>query len=119
MNAAWMHLRMSAGRSAGSSLIFSGLDQPNLKMAGGLLARISWARETEQAFVLVVTHQLSQRTSVMTDRRRSDKAISLQDRLMADAADFKLQAAKIPPGLERDKLLKRARHADTEAHLDS
>jgi hypothetical protein len=32
---------------------------------------------------------------------------------------LKLQAAKTPPSPECDKLLKRARQADTEGHLDS
>jgi hypothetical protein len=54
----------------------------------------------------------------MADRLRSDKASFPRDRLKADAADLKLQAAKTPPGPERDKLLKRARHADTEAQLE-
>jgi hypothetical protein len=55
----------------------------------------------------------------MTDRRRFDKAAALQYLFKVDTADFKLQAAKISPGLARDELLKRARRADTEAHLDS
>jgi hypothetical protein len=43
---------------------------------------------------------------------------SLHDRLRIFADDVRARAAKLPPGVERDALLKKARQADTASHLD-
>jgi hypothetical protein len=51
-------------------------------------------------------------------RRRFKQNISLQDRLTAWSKEVRDQADQLPPGPERDDLLKRARQADTAAHLD-
>jgi hypothetical protein len=54
----------------------------------------------------------------MLKRRRHKQTISLKDRL-ADWADMvREQAARLPPGTERDAMLERASQADTAAHLD-
>jgi hypothetical protein len=42
----------------------------------------------------------------------------LRDRLSAWADQVREQAAELPPGPERDALLKKAGQADTAAHLD-
>ena len=52
-------------------------------------------------------------------RRRFKQFLSLQDRLAAWASTVRKQASALPPGPERDALLKKARQADTAAHLDN
>ncbi len=54
----------------------------------------------------------------MQTRRRFKQALSLQDRLTAFAADVRNQASALPPGPKKDDLLRRARIAETTAHLD-
>ena len=54
----------------------------------------------------------------MLKRRRFLQTKSLQDRLAAWAEEVREQAAKLPPGPERDALLKKLRQADTASHLD-
>jgi len=54
----------------------------------------------------------------MQKRRRFKQQLSLQDRLAMWAKDLREQAAALPPGPERDELLKKARQADTASHLE-
>ena len=54
----------------------------------------------------------------MLKRRRFHQTKSLQDGLAAWAEEVREQAAKLPPGPERDALLKKLRQADTASHLD-
>jgi leucyl aminopeptidase len=54
----------------------------------------------------------------MLKRRRFRQTKSLQDRLAAWAEEVREQAARLPPGPERDALLKKLRQADTAAHLN-
>ena len=55
----------------------------------------------------------------MTERRRLGQTIPLKDRLADWARKVRDQAAaQLPPGTERDDLLKRTRQADTAAHLE-
>jgi hypothetical protein len=54
----------------------------------------------------------------MTIRVRFKQCLSLQDRLSAWADQVREQASTLPAGPERDRLLKKARQADTAAHLD-
>lgn len=51
-------------------------------------------------------------------RRRFKQAGSLHDRLTAWADEVHEQAKSLPPGTERDELLKKVRQADTASHLD-
>ena len=51
-------------------------------------------------------------------RRRSKQTISLKDRLASFAEELKAKASQLRPGPEQDDLLKRARQADTAAHID-
>jgi hypothetical protein len=53
----------------------------------------------------------------MTERRRFKQSRSLKDRLIAFAAEARNKAAQLTPGTEREDLLKKARQADTAAHL--
>jgi len=50
-------------------------------------------------------------------RRRFKQTASLQDRLQAFASDVRSKAEALPPGAERDELMKKAREADTALHL--
>jgi hypothetical protein len=54
----------------------------------------------------------------MKKRRRFKQSISFHDRLASFAQDARDEAARLPPGNERDDMLRRARQADTAAHLD-
>lgn len=44
--------------------------------------------------------------------------LSLKDRLALYADDLRKRAALLPPGIEREALLKKARQADTESERD-
>jgi hypothetical protein len=52
-------------------------------------------------------------------RRRFKQTTSLQDRLASFAQEARKQAARLPPGSEKQDLLRRARQAETAARLDS
>jgi hypothetical protein len=52
------------------------------------------------------------------ERRRVKQTKSLKDRLAVCAKEILDKAAELRPGPERDALLKKARQADTAAHLD-
>lgn len=53
----------------------------------------------------------------MTQRHRVIQTRSLEDRMAEQAAKLKEQASQLPAGAEREALLKRARIAQTGAHL--
>jgi hypothetical protein len=50
-------------------------------------------------------------------RRRFKQTIPLDKRLEDQAARLRQEADNTPPGIERDTLLRRARQAETAAHL--
>jgi len=54
----------------------------------------------------------------MLKRRRTKQTIPLKDRLAAFAKEMVEQASILPPGAEKEDLLRRARRADTASHLD-
>jgi hypothetical protein len=54
----------------------------------------------------------------MLKRHRHKQTISFKDRLAEWAEKIREQAARLPPGSEREEMLKRASRADTAAHLD-
>lgn len=54
----------------------------------------------------------------MKHRNRTPQTTSLKDRLASFAKEVRDKAAGLRPGPERDALLKKARQADTAAHLD-
>jgi hypothetical protein len=43
---------------------------------------------------------------------------SLRDRLASFAKDARKKASRLPPGPEKEQMLRKARQADTAAHLD-
>jgi hypothetical protein len=55
---------------------------------------------------------------VIKRRRRHKHFLSLQDRLAAWAAQVRERANTLKPGPEKEALLKKARQAETAAHLD-
>jgi len=54
---------------------------------------------------------------VMAERRRVKQVRSLEERLAEQAVKLKEHAANLPAGVEREKLLGKARLAETGAHL--
>ena len=54
----------------------------------------------------------------MLTRRRSKQSESLQDRLMKFAKEAREKASRLPPGSEREDMLRKARQADTASHVD-
>jgi len=53
----------------------------------------------------------------MQKRRRFKQTESLQDRLAAFAKDVREKASLLKPGAEKDALMRKARQADSTAHL--
>ena len=51
-------------------------------------------------------------------RSRFKPSLSLKDRLASFAEEVRAKAARLPPGTEKDDLLRRAGKADTAARLD-
>ena len=54
----------------------------------------------------------------MKTRHRFQQSFSLRDRLTSFAVNACEKASRLPPGIEKDDLLKKARQADTAAHLE-
>jgi hypothetical protein len=50
-------------------------------------------------------------------RRREKQTAPFEDRLSQMAQDCKEKAATLPPGPERDLLMRKARQAETASHL--
>lgn len=55
----------------------------------------------------------------MIKRRRFKQTASLEDRFSAFARDARAQAARLPAGIEREDMLRKARQAHTAAHLNN
>lgn len=54
----------------------------------------------------------------MTERRRFKQDTSLKNRLLSFADEMRTKAFALPPGAERNDLLRKARQAETASHLD-
>lgn len=54
----------------------------------------------------------------MLKRRLHKQTASFRDRLADWAEDIRKRAIQLPPGTEREAMLKRASQADTAAHLE-
>jgi hypothetical protein len=61
---------------------------------------------------------LNGKERAMQQQRRLEQQSSLQHRLASFAALKREKALLLRPGAERDELLRKARQADTAAHLD-
>ena len=55
---------------------------------------------------------------MMNKRRRNKQTLSFKDRLASFAKQAREQAEELPPGAERDDMLRKARQADTASHLN-
>lgn len=53
----------------------------------------------------------------MSERRRVKQTSSLEERMSRLAVELKAKAEQLPAGVEREAVLKRARIAETGAHL--
>jgi hypothetical protein len=53
----------------------------------------------------------------MIERRRIRQTHSLEVRLAAEAIRLRAEAKGTPPGVERERLLRRARQAETGSHI--
>ena len=54
----------------------------------------------------------------MSERRRFKQTASLQDRVVAWAKQVREEADRLPPGPDRDALLKKARQTETAMNLE-
>ena len=54
----------------------------------------------------------------MQKRRRFKQSKSLKERLVEEAASCRAQAKLLQPGAVREALIRKARQADTAAHID-
>jgi hypothetical protein len=50
-------------------------------------------------------------------RRRIIQTTTLDERLEEEAKRLRKEAEGTPPGIERDMLIRKARHAETAAHI--
>ena len=50
-------------------------------------------------------------------RRRFKQTISLEDRLAEEAMRLREKAQSLPPGVEREQAIRKARQAETGAHM--
>jgi hypothetical protein len=55
---------------------------------------------------------------MLQKRRRIKHTMTFDERLAKSAAQFKEQARGMPPGREKDALMKRARQTDAAAHIN-
>jgi len=70
-------------------------------------------RETDRAPACI-----KQGSSPMLKRRRSKQTVPFPERLAEWAEQVREQAKQLPPGTERENLLRKAGQADTASHVD-
>ena len=54
----------------------------------------------------------------MAERRRFKQSVTLDERLAAQAQRLRKEAQGTLPGIERDRLIRRARQAETAVHMN-
>jgi hypothetical protein len=54
----------------------------------------------------------------MSQRRRFEQTQSFEQRLSEEAAKLRKEAQDTPPGIERERLVRRARQAETASHVN-
>jgi hypothetical protein len=54
----------------------------------------------------------------MISRRRFKQTETLEQRLTDEAAKLRKEAQGTPPGFERERLIRRARQAETASHIN-
>jgi hypothetical protein len=50
-------------------------------------------------------------------RRRIKQSTSLEERLAAEAVRLREKAISLPPGIERERAIRKARQAETGSHI--
>ncbi|WP_253575058.1 hypothetical protein [Bradyrhizobium japonicum] len=53
----------------------------------------------------------------MQHRRRFKQTMSLEERLAEEARRLREKAQSLPPGIERERSIRKARQAETGAHM--
>lgn len=53
----------------------------------------------------------------MSKRRRFKQSATLEERLAMEARLLREEASRLPPGIERERLLRKARQDDTAMHI--
>jgi hypothetical protein len=53
----------------------------------------------------------------MFKRRRFKQSTTFEHCLAAEALHLRNEAATMPPGIERERLIRKARHGETASHL--
>jgi hypothetical protein len=66
---------------------------------------------------MVQRHWVEPRRLVL--RRRVKHTLSFEERLTKEADRWRAEADKLPPGIERDALLQKARKADNAARINA
>lgn len=51
-------------------------------------------------------------------RRRFKQTVSLEERLVEEAKRLREKAKSLPPGIERDHAIRKARQAETGSHIN-
>jgi hypothetical protein len=95
-----------------------------ISLSKALIAFSETARENEEIvlpeMLAVIEEQPSQSESKPVLRRRRVKhEISFRDRLLKNAQDAREQAARLPAGPARERLLLKARRSETAADIDT
>ena len=54
----------------------------------------------------------------MQHRRRFKHILSFEERLAKEAKRLREQAKALPPGVEREELMRKARQAETASHMN-
>ena len=68
---------------------------------------------------ILVLPARSRGAAQMQQRRRIKQILSLEDRLAAEARRLRQEARQLPPGIEREKLIRRARQAEAGSHVSA
>lgn len=71
----------------------------------------------ENALLALPPSSYEKERAILQQRRRFKRPITLQDRIGEWAVRIREQAATMPPGPDRDELLKKLSHAEAAMHL--
>jgi hypothetical protein len=83
-------------------------------------SRVSDRRKIQAGFKFFPRKSIGWEDNAMAQRRRIKPNATFEERLAEEAIKFKEAAQKQPPGsMARELLLRRARQAETAAHINS
>jgi hypothetical protein len=95
----------------------AGLEDQKARLKAGR-RRQTRAKSVDQPHYFCMAERPTVREESVLRPRRSRQSESLQDRLMKFAKEAREKASRLPPGPEKDDMLRRARQADTASHMD-